>query len=312
MSDKGVVFDIQRFSIHDGPGIRTTVFLKGCSLACFWCHNPEGRRPRPELMYRADRCLACGECVKVCPNHAHALTDGVHVFDRQSCKRFGECVKVCCSGALEMAGVWMTVDEVVEEVMVDRPFYDRSGGGVTISGGEPGLRSAFCREILSRCKSEGIHTAIETCGNCHWDDLEDIIEVTDLVMMDIKLVTPEKHRAATGSTNDRILGNAARLAGTSVRILFRTPIVPTVNDDPEEFERIVSFIEGLVRIRSLSSNGVAQPISLELLPFHKMATDKYRSLGLEYGAIGLDPPSGEKMTALARIAEDRGLEVAVR
>lgn len=313
MSERGLVFDIQRFSIHDGPGIRTTVFLKGCSLSCFWCHNPEGRRPRQEIMYQADRCIACGECVQVCPNQAHALVDGIHVFDRASCKTAGECATVCCSGALQLAGRWMTVDEVVAEVLVDKPFFDRSKGGITLSGGEPGLRSAFCREVLARCRQEGLHTAIETCGNCHWHDLEEILEFTDLVMMDLKLITPEKHRAATGSRNERILDNAGHLARSPVPILFRTPIVPTVNDDPEEFGRIVTFIRELMQVRSRSRNGVAEnAIALEILPFHKLAADKYRNLGMDYQAEKLDPPSRQKMAELAEIAEQEGLDVRMR
>lgn len=313
MSKRGVVFDVQRFSIHDGPGIRTTVFLKGCSLACFWCHNPESRRPRPEIMYRADRCIACGECVAACPNRAHDLIEGRHIFDRSRCATAGECVKVCCSAALEMAGRWMTAEEVVEEVMRDRLFYRRSGGGVTLSGGEPALRSAFSREILSRCRKEGIHTAIETCGNCHWNELEQILDVTDLVMMDLKLIDPEKHRRATGSRNERIIENARRLAQTSLTIIFRTPVVPTVNDDPAAFGQIVDFVSELIQLRAESKNGFATaPITLELLRFHKLASDKYRSLDMDYEAAHLDPPSGERMTALATQATERGLQVTVR
>ncbi len=313
MSKTGVVFDIQRFSIHDGPGIRTTVFLKGCSLACFWCHNPEGRRPRPELMYDADRCISCGECVEVCPNAAHAMHDDLHVFDRDSCRTAGACVDVCCSGALEMAGRWMTVDDVVAEVLIDKPFYSRSGGGVTLSGGEPGLRSEFSRDVLARCKAEGIHTAIETCGNCHWDELLKILKYTDLVMMDLKLITREVHRDATGSTNERILGNAIKLAALPIPILFRTPIVPTVNDNAEEFGRISAFVSQLHDLRAAGANGAAGvPIRLELLPFHNLAAHKYSNLGMEYRARELRPPSRETMKALGQIAIDQGLDVIIR
>ncbi len=264
-------------------------------------------------MYRADRCIACGECVEVCPNHAHRLVDGLHLFDRSICSTAGECVKVCCSGALEMAGRWMTVDEVMAEVLLDKPFFDRSGGGVTLSGGEPGLRSTFSRDILARCRTEGVHTAIETCGNCRWRDLEEILEFTDLVMMDLKLMSPDKHRAATGSSNERILENAVHLAKTAVPIVFRTPIVPTVNDDPEEFGQIAAFVGELVHLRAEAGNGVAAaPITLELLPFHKLAGDKYRSLGMEYRAANFDTPTQETMNTLARLAEDSGLQVRTR
>ena len=241
---RDLVFHIQRFSIHDGPGIRTTVFLKGCAMECFWCHNPEGRHPYQELQYFATRCIACGECVRVCPSHAHELANGVHTFLRERCTTNGACVDVCCSGALEMNGRIMSADEVMFEVLQDKPFYDNSGGGVTLSGGEPGLNVKFSREILQRCKDEGVATAIETCGYCSREALNTLLPVTDLFMMDLKLITPERHDAATGNTNERILENARMLAATGKPIIFRTPVVPTVNDETDEFSRIVIFIRG--------------------------------------------------------------------
>jgi pyruvate formate lyase activating enzyme len=310
----GVVFNIQRFSLHDGPGIRTTVFLKGCSMSCFWCHNPEGRHPKPEIFYHADKCITCGECVTVCPNHAHTLVDETHTFLRHRCTVAGECVEVCCSGALELAGEVMTVDEVMEEVLRDRPFYERSGGGITLSGGEPALKSAFSLALLARSKEHGLHTAIETCGNCHWEDLESLLAVTDLVMMDIKLMTEKDHKKATGNSNRRILDNARRLAGTRTPILFRTPIVPGINDSAEEFERIVAFVRSLVDLRATNGTWTAHDtgIQYELLPFHKMAADKYRNLGLEYRASDIDPPSRSDMDRLAAIAEKHGVTAMVR
>jgi pyruvate formate lyase activating enzyme len=296
MAETGVVFNIQRFSIHDGPGIRSTVFLKGCSMACFWCHNPEGRRPRPELMYYADRCIACGECVEVCPNRAHRLQNGHHILDRDECLTAGECVKVCCSEALEMVGKTMTVDEVVAEVLQDRPFYESSGGGVTLSGGEPTLKSEFCRAIMSNLQAEGVHTAIETCGNCHWEDLESILPVTDLVMLDIKSLDREIHKEVTEVSNERIVDNARRLAGMAVPLTLRTPIV-------ELMEARSHVRDGRAR---------AQPIQDEIVTFHKMAADKYRALGFQYAAENLDPPSRDKMNALAALAHERGVALTVR
>lgn len=312
MSESGIVFNIQRFSIHDGPGIRTTVFLKGCSMSCFWCHNPEGRKPRPEIMYHADRCISCGECVEVCPNSAHALDEGIHVFDRSSCRTAGACVNVCCSEALEMIGREMTVDEVVVEVLRDKPFYETSGGGVTLSGGEPTLRGDFSHELLARLKASGVHTAIETCGNCHWRDLESLLPVTDLVMLDLKSLDPDVHKDVTGVGNDRILDNAQRLAQTPVPLLLRTPIVPGVNDDTQSLDLVTSFVLSLMERRASCVNGTDAPIRYELLTFHRLASDKYRSLGMDYAASKLEAPRREKMLELSSFVEARGLDVTVR
>jgi pyruvate formate lyase activating enzyme len=306
MKDSGLVFNIQRFSIHDGPGIRTSVFLKGCPLRCFWCHNPEGRLLRPEIRYTPGRCIACGACVEACPNNAHALRDGVHIFSRETCRDSGECAEVCYSGALELTGRVMSVDQVMEEVMHDRPFYESSDGGVTITGGEPSLQDDFTIGILSRCKEKGIHTAIETCGESPWSTLESILPYTDLVMMDIKLITPEKHLESAGRPNDRILANARNLARTAKPLIFRTPVIPNVNDSEEEFGKILTFVKELFDQRSGSN------ITYELLPFHKLATDKYAGLGLDYAAATLAPPSRERMRELTEIAERAGIHVRTR
>ncbi len=314
MNSSGVVFNIQRFSIHDGPGIRSTVFLKGCSMRCFWCHNPEGRHFQPELRYFPGRCIACGACVEACPNHAHELREGVHTFFREYCLVSGECVQTCYPGALELNGRQMSVDEVLEEVLRDRPFYESSHGGVTLSGGEPALAGVFAREILERCHAGGIHTAIETCGDSPWHSLEALLPWTDLVIMDIKLISPEKHLRATGRPNDRILANARNLAQTDKPLLFRTPIVPTVNDDPEEFIRIASFLKSLIDTRASGNNqeSDAGGIAFELLPFHRLASDKYASLGMEYSAASLDPPTKSTMCALAEIATTLGVTTRIR
>lgn len=307
MASSGVVFNIQRFSIHDGPGIRTTVFLKECAMGCFWCHNPEGRNPDPEIQYFPSRCIACGECVKVCPNGAHELREGVHVFLRDRCATAAECVKVCCSNALELNGRRMSVEEVVEEVLRDRPFYDTSHGGVTLSGGEPALNSEFARDILASCKEKGLHTAIETCGYYPWSSLERLLPVTDLVMMDVKLISPDRHRAVTRNSNEVILANARRLALTDKQLTFRTPVVPTVNDSEEEFGKIASFIRSLLDLREGKGG-----IRYELLPFHRMAADKYASLGLGYEAAELVPPSKSKMRELSNIARSYGVDALIR
>lgn len=307
---KDLVFHIQRFSIHDGPGIRTTVFLKGCAMACFWCHNPEGRHPRLEVQYFPDRCIACGECVNVCPHNAHDLVGGVHHFVRERCKTHRACVDVCCSGALEMNGRIMSVDEVMSEVLPDKPFYENSRGGVTLSGGEPGLNAKFSREILERSKRAGLHTAIETCGYCSQDALAMLLPVTDLFMMDLKLVTAERHVSATGVDNKRILENARMLAMTDRPMIFRTPVVPSVNDGREEFAGIVDFIRELLALRR--ERGIGAPITYELLAFHKLGSGKYASLGMEYRASHLEPPSKELMNSLVTLSTAAGIETRIR
>jgi pyruvate formate lyase activating enzyme len=314
MDARGRVFNIQRFSLHDGPGIRTTVFLQGCVLECFWCHNPEGRHAYQEVRYFPERCIACGACESACPNAAHAVEGETHTFMREKCEGTGACVAACFPQALQMNGRTMTADDVMREVFADVPFYESSGGGVTLSGGEPSLQSAFARAILSACKSAGLHTAIETCGECKWDSLEALLPFTDLVMMDIKLIPSGAHRDATGRGNERILANARQLALMEVPVIFRTPVVPGVNDTRKEITAIASFIGELVAVRkSRPGNGESEPgIRYELLNFHGLAQDKYRSLGLDYPAEGLTPPSGEAMLALLDAARSTGIDARIQ
>ena len=306
---KGTVFDIQRFSIHDGPGIRTTVFLKGCSLHCYWCHNPESIRPRPEIQFFPEKCIGCGECLLVCQHGARIVRDGAVAYLRQECEACGECVETCYASATTIIGKEMSVEEVMAEVLRDRAFYETSGGGVTLSGGEPVIQRDFAQAILERCKAEGIHTAIETAGNYPWEFLEPLLSATDLVMMDLKHMDPDEHRAATGVTNERILANAQRLAQTGKAVLFRTPVIPTVNDTPEAIGAIADFVHALASARERNGSGDTAFIEFELLPFHRLAADKYRSLGLDYRASQLQTLTREAMHTLTEIARSHDVHI---
>ena len=308
----GVVFSIQRFSIHDGPGIRTTVFLKGCSLRCFWCHNPEGIHPKPDIQFFPDRCIGCDECIRVCKHGAAIKVNDVRVYDREKCVVCGECVDTCYAGARVLTGKVMTVDEVVSDILQDRAFYETSGGGVTLSGGEPVLQPNFTHALLQRCKAEGLHTAIETCGNVRWEDEERMLPVTDLIMMDLKHMDSAKHRWATGAPNERILAAARKFAETDKPIIFRIPVIPTVNDTREEVAAVAVFVRELVDLRNRQRGNGNETISLELLPFHRLAGDKYRSLDMDYRARDLKAPAKELMAALANAAREYAIEVRSR
>jgi pyruvate formate lyase activating enzyme len=293
---KGFVTNIQRFSIHDGPGIRTTVFMKGCNLRCFWCHNPETLAAEPELQLFLDRCIGCGECFQRCPQHAHVLENGDRRFLRELCEGCGICAETCYAEGLVLVGDEMTVDEVVDQVLRDKPFYETSNGGVTLSGGEPLLQPAFSYAILERCRAEGVHTAIETAANFSWERVAAILPVTDLVMMDIKLMDSARHRECTGVPNERILENAHKLGEQPIPLIVRTPIVPGVNDNPDDVAAIAQFAATLPNL-----------LYYELLPFHPMATSKYTSLDLDYGAKGLKTPPNEQIEALTRVAAGFGV-----
>jgi pyruvate formate lyase activating enzyme len=289
----GTIFNIQRFSIHDGPGIRTTVFLKGCSLRCFWCHNPEGIRRQRELQLHPELCIACEACVEVCPVHAHSVVDGQKRFERSFCKTCGACAESCVAGALVMAGESRSVEQIMQEVLKDRAFYRNSGGGVTLSGGEPLMQPQFSRAILQACRREGIHTAVETSGNAPWRDIDSLLPFLDLLLMDIKHMDAGKHRRATGAGNELILANARRLAQTEMPIVFRLPVIPTVNDSPQEVEAAARFVRQLRDARKKAGSTVrpegrgTAEIDLELLAFHPLGAEKYRGLDMANPAEGL-------------------------
>jgi glycyl-radical enzyme activating protein len=297
---KGLVTDIQRFSVHDGPGIRTTVFLKGCDLRCAWCHNPETLRPSPEIRFLPERCIGCGACLAACPNGAQAIEGGRRVYRRDRCAACGRCARTCYAGALACVGRAMDAGEVLAEVLEDAAFYRNSGGGLTLSGGEPLCQPAFALELLRLAKAAGIHTAIETNLAAPWDRVAELLPFLDLVMADLKLMDAARHREWTGASNDRILENARRLAGMGKPLVVRTPVIPGVNDAPEAIGAIAEFVRGL------SPN-----VRYELLPYHPLGVGKYRSLGVECRFDGTAPPDAARLLALAAEAARRGVDVRI-
>ncbi len=300
---EGIVFNIQRFSIHDGPGIRTTVFMKGCTQRCFWCHNPEGIRFGVAVQYYADRCIACGNCVQDCPHGAHIFNEhGEHIYLTDLCESCMACVKNCFAEALIPAGEKVTVGKVMKDILLDKAFYEESGGGVTVSGGEPMAQFEFTHALLAECKKEGIHTGLETAANMPWERLEAILPVTDLVMMDIKHMDSEKHAWATGVKNELILKNAMNLMATDKPVIIHVPVIPTVNDTPEELRAIASYVKEMAEKRQKVRPGIELP-SIELLTFHKLAADKYESLQMDDRAKDLEVPTRERMQSLLAAAK---------
>lgn len=225
MEATGLLMDVKRFAVHDGPGIRTTLFLKGCPLTCIWCHNPEGIYGRPQLAYYAHKCITCGECAGVCPRHAHAMTAQGHVLDRDACAACGACEEACLGEALKLYGRSITVDQAVQIAMEDVDFYAEKGG-VTLSGGEPLLQRGFTAAFLEQIKRRGVHTAVDTCGCVPWEAFESVLPYTDLFLYDIKHIDPRAHQRLTGKTNEAILRNIRRLSDVGARIEVRLPLVP--------------------------------------------------------------------------------------
>lgn len=273
--EKGQVFNIQRFSTDDGPGIRTTVFLQGCPLRCYWCHNPEGLEPRHRLSKNMERCVGCGNCLQVCPKGAVEERDGIYTVNRENCIGCGLCESVCSYGALSVYGREMTATEVIEQVMQDSLFYGEDGG-ITISGGEPLLQADFACEVLRMAKLRGITTAVETSGFGSFEQLERLSEVTDLFLYDVKCVTQSLHRKGTGQSNRLILENLKKLSEKGASILVRIPVIPSFNDSFLEFDKIFDYLKEIPGIRKV-----------HLMPFHRLAADKYEHLGKEYAAKNL-------------------------
>jgi pyruvate formate lyase activating enzyme len=299
-AERGIIFDIRRFSVHDGPGIRTTVFFKGCPLACWWCHNPESQAAGPQMMLRESRCILCGDCLVVCLPGATSQDGDRIVTDDRHCSLCGACVTACPTGAREIAGREMGVEEVMAEVERDLPFYEQTGGGVTFSGGEPLLQASFLHALLTACKEKGIHTTVDTCGHTSWDALDRVRELTDLFLFDVKLMDEEKHRKYTGVTNRVILKNLRALARSGANIQIRVPIIPGITDAPENLAAIGELASSLPGV-----GGV------DVLPYHQTAAAKYERLKIPNHLAGLNPPSAEYMEDVAATLHGYGLQINV-
>ena len=268
---KGTVFNIQRFCVNDGPGIRTTVFLKGCMLNCAWCHNPESKSRKPQLMFYANKCIGCMECLKACALGAHALAEGgAHSIDRDRCTACGACARACV-GALEICGAEKSVDEVITEVLKDESFYKNSGGGMTLSGGDPFMQHEFSLELLKAAKQNGIHTCIETCGYVSTDILERFVPYVDIFLWDIKESDEQRHVEYTGVSNRQILDNLRYLDRVGASVVLRCPIIPEYNCRDAHLHFIGELAESLDSV-----------IRVDVEPYHPLGSSKSEALGIEY------------------------------
>ncbi len=292
----GIISDIKRMSVHDGPGIRTTLFLKGCPLRCLWCHNPENLTMMPSLSFTEKLCVGCGACQAVCPAHVHTVagepdaTDSLHRLNHDACLHCGACVEECFPGALKLYGQTKEAAEVASLLLEDSVFFAESGGGVTFSGGEPLLQSAFLREVMTSLKEKGIHIAVDTCGEVPWQAFEDVLPFTDLFLYDIKHPDSAAHARATGRGNERILENLAALHACGKAVEIRTPVIPGYNDDPETLRQIGTLLAGYGNVTVW-----------RLLPYHSMAKGKYEAIGLSYEMPELTMPDAARMRKLQQM-----------
>ena len=295
---KANIFNIQKFSIHDGPGIRTTVFFKGCPLNCIWCHNPESQNSEKEVLYDKNKCTLCGNCMKTCQNNAIEIKNNDLKINVDKCTFCGECIVCCINGARQIAGKEYTVDEVMKEVLKDRVFYKNSKGGVTLSGGEPLIYAGFVEELLINLKKENIHTAVDTCGAVDFNVLERISRYSDLFLYDLKSTDNEKHILYTGVSNINIIDNLIKLSKIHNNINLRLPLIDGINTDEDNIIEIIKLIKN-TNIKKIN-----------LLPYHDIAMHKYEKLGRSY-AKNMKRPEDEKLKRIKGIFEKEGYRVKI-
>ena len=296
----GTIFDIRKFSVHDGPGIRTTVFFKGCPLKCGWCHNPESQAAKPEQVYWEDRCLKCQACVAACQQNAISWDGNRIIADPKKCILSEACVEACYAEARQIAGHKMTVEQVLSQIKDDVTFYDQSGGGVTFSGGEPLMQPEYLLALLLACRELEIHTALDTCGFADWSTINRLFPYVDLFLYDIKLMDPVRHKKLTGVSNIRILENLQRLSKLGRDIIVRVPIIPGANDDDENIRAIGVFAAALPHLTRV-----------DILPYHRAAINKYERMHKAYALSEVQPPPSEQMEKIQQIFEGYGLQVKV-
>lgn len=296
----GIIFDIQHYALYDGPGIRTTVFLKGCPLTCQWCHNPESQKLKPTIAYLKDKCTACGKCVEVCPEKALQMNKDKVKKDFQQCTACGKCLEVCVNDAIEQIGKEMSVEEVVYAVEQDRPFYENSGGGVTLTGGEPTLQFDFLIDLLKALKKQNIHRALETCGYFKEDKIPSLIELVDLFLYDIKHVDDTIHKEFTGVSNTSILKNFELIYKQKGNhgILARIPLIPNFNSDRESISKIVDFLQ------SIGYNG-----EVHIMPYNTMYKTKYEKIGKAEDYHYMGNQSEEDLQTIIQLVEEKHFQV---
>jgi pyruvate formate lyase activating enzyme len=298
---KGIVFEIERFAIEDGPGIRTLVFMKGCPLSCVWCSNPESQDPCPEIGYFKDNCIGCGKCAEICPQKAISyVKDEGLVIDRNKCDRCGLCAEVCVANSKVLIGKSMTADEIIAEVKKDSVFYKHSSGGITVSGGEPAFQGDFLIELLAKCHDQGLNTAIETCGYTSWENLKNIAEHTDLIFYDLKHMNPQVHKKLTGVSNELILKNLENLSKLDKSVIARLPLIPGYNDSLDNVEKTMDFVKNLDNIPKL-----------EILPYHRLGQAKYERLNRQYELKELLPVDRKELVWLVELGNKKGLRVQI-
>lgn len=297
--DIAVITDIQRYSVHDGPGIRSLVFFKGCPLRCQWCHNPETHDPLPELLFNDELCIGCGACVVECPTQSISVVDNQIKTEKQNCLLKQQCVDVCYAGARKISGHYYTVDEVYEKVIRDRIFYDTTGGGVTLSGGEVLVYWKFAAQLLQKLKHGGIHTAIETCGYSPWNEFEKVLDYTDLVLYDVKHCDGTMHRRFTGKGNRLILENLKKVSDFNRPVIIRIPVIPGFNDTRKNMQEVAHIAAEI---------GAKE---IHLLPFHQIGESKWDSTGKTYHFRNIEEPSKESMAEIKQMLAETGVPVVV-